>query len=59
MINYDDYDDDESPTHEKIHRNHEPVNDGHAFKRGAENRKNRAFKTLRRLKEQERNHARE
>jgi len=55
MINWDDFEDDETPTHEKIRRNQEPVNTGHDTKRGAENRKNRAVKTLRRLKEQERN----
>lgn len=53
-INYEDFEDDDTPAREKIHRNREPVNGRHDMQRRAENGKNRAIKTQRRQKERER-----
>jgi hypothetical protein len=56
-INYDEYDDDDSPTYERIRRGNgseNPVNGRHDMQRRAENGKNRSIKALRRQKEQDR-----
>ena len=55
MIDYDEYEDDDTPTHEKIRKNTEPVNGRHDIQRRSENGKNRFIKSLRRQKENERN----
>jgi hypothetical protein len=59
MINYDDYEDDETPSFERIRKDNnaanEPVSGRHDIQRRAENGRNRFIKTARRQKEKDRN----